>query len=226
MNTDILFGKTTEHLVPLEGTKFLVHKQMLSDFRKLQNDATRDGFDLQIVSAFRDHARQLLIWNKKASGEKSVQDNDGNQIDVKAISEFDLMLSILRWSALPGTSRHHWGSDIDIFDGRKQLRDEVQLTPSECEGNGASADLHQWLDIKIQNESSYGFFRPYRDDLGGVAAERWHLSYYPVSRRMIGNYTFSLFKNNIESSEILLKDSVLEHANEIYSRFFLNFTSP
>ena len=26
------------------------------------------------------------------------------------------MVGILEWSALPGASRHHWGSEFDVFD--------------------------------------------------------------------------------------------------------------
>ena len=26
------------------------------------------------------------------------------------------MAAILVWSALPGASRHHWGTDLDVFD--------------------------------------------------------------------------------------------------------------
>lgn len=65
MNLDILLGKTKEHLLPFLETKFLVHKDMIGDFLKLKKEAEKTGHNLQIISAFRDYERQLLIWNSK-----------------------------------------------------------------------------------------------------------------------------------------------------------------
>src|SRR5262245_58993140 len=146
MNVDILLGKTTEHLVPLEGTKFLIHQQILHDFLRLQKEAREAGHDLQIVSAFRDYNRQLLIWNLKARGERPLFDDRGNQLDFHSLSPVEVMFAILRWSAIPGYSRRHWGTDIDVFDARTQKPEEVKLIPAECEGRGPASALHSWLD--------------------------------------------------------------------------------
>lgn len=226
MNTDILFGKTQEHLVPVEGTKFLVHNQMLHDFLKLQQSARADGFDLSLVSAFRDYERQLKIWNAKASGERILLDDQEKPIDLSRLSPPEIVFSILRWSALPGCSRHHWGSDIDVFDALTQKASDVKLVPSECIDNGPSAQLHEWLDDRMAQKKSYGFFRPYATDKGGVSPERWHLSYFPISRRVIDVYTFSLFKKNIEESEVMFKEIILDHADDIFQRYLLSFDLP
>jgi LAS superfamily LD-carboxypeptidase LdcB len=226
MNVEILFGKTTEHLVPMEGTKFLVHKQMLHDFLKLQQAAQQDGFDLQIISAFRDYERQLNIWNAKARGERALLDDQERPMNFSSLSPTQIVFAILRWSALPGCSRHHWGTDIDVFDAKTQNAEDVKLVPSECNNSGPAAALHEWLDDRISSNNAFGFFRPYRNDLGGVSPERWHLSYYPIARRMIDVFTFSLLKRNIEASDMALKDVVLEHGPEIFERYILNFDLP
>lgn len=226
MNIEILFGKTTEHLVPLEGTKFFINKLMLTDFLRLQKDANEAGFDLKIISAFRDYERQLKIWNLKASGERQLIDDQERPLEFAKLSPLQIVMSILRWSALPGSSRHHWGTDIDVYNGRTQSADEVKLIPSETIGGGPSASLHDWLDEKMNSKNSYGFYRPFNTDLGGVSPERWHLSYHPLSRRYMESYTFSLFKKNIEQSDLLLKDIVLDNADEIFQRFFLNVDLP
>lgn len=226
MNIDILLGKTTEHLVPLEGTKFLVHHQMLRDFLKLQSKAKEEGFDLQIASAFRDYDRQLKIWNAKARGERPLLDDQERVLDYASLSPTEIVFAILRWSALPGCSRHHWGSDIDVFDANTQSAEEIKLVPSECVGSGPASRLHDWLDQQMHEKNSFGFFRPYATDKGGVSPERWHLSHYPIARRIIDVYTFSVFKRNIEESEIHFKEVVLEHAEEIFHRFILNFDLP
>lgn len=226
MNVEILLGKTTEHLVPLEGTKFLVHRQILHDFLKLQKEAHESGFDLQVISAFRDYQRQLLIWNSKARGERPLYDDQGNLLEFAKLSPKEVMFAILRWSALPGSSRHHWGSDLDVFDAGTQRPEEVKLITAECENEGAAAKMHAWLDLVIAKDAAYGFYRPYRTDRGGVAPERWHLSHYAVSRRMTDVFTYSIFKKNIENSDLLLKAELLEHSHEIFERFFLNTDPP
>jgi LAS superfamily LD-carboxypeptidase LdcB len=226
MNVDILFGKTQEHLVPLEGTKFLLHKLMLHDFLKLQQSAKNDGFDLQIISAFRDYERQLKIWNAKARGERQLMDDQERPLEFSKLSPTEIVFAILRWSAIPGCSRHHWGSDIDVFDGSTQKAEDVKLVPSECENNGPATALHDWLDIQIKENKSFGFFRPYAFDKGGVSPERWHLSYYPVSRRVLDVYTFSIFKRHIENSDVMFKEIILKHAEDIFQRYLMNFDLP
>lgn len=226
MNVDILFGKTQEHLVPLEGTKFLIHKHMLHDFLKLQQSAKNAGFDLQITSAFRDYDRQLKIWNAKARGERQLMDDEERPLEYSKLSPTEIVFAILRWSAIPGCSRHHWGSDIDVFDGLTQKAENVKLVPSECELNGPAAALHDWLDQQMKENKSFGFFRPYALDKGGVSPERWHLSYYPVSRRIIDVYTFSIFKRNIEQSDVMFKEIILKHAEDIFQRYLMSFDLP
>jgi|APGre2960657468_1045069.scaffolds.fasta_scaffold74248_2 LAS superfamily LD-carboxypeptidase LdcB len=226
MNIDIILGKTQEHLVPLEGTKYLVHEQMLHDFLRLQHSAQKDGLDLQVASAFRDYDRQLKIWNAKASGEKQLIDDQERPLDYSQLSPTQIVFAILRWSALPGCSRHHWGSDIDIFDGNTQAASDVKLVPSECFNNGPATKLHEWLDVQLSQKKAFGFFRPYVTDHGGISPERWHLSYYPISRRVIDVYTFSVFKRNIIESEIMFKEIILEHADEIFQRYIMGFDLP
>ena len=74
------------------------------------------AFNLQPASSFRDFERQQLIWNGKFSGERKVHDDAGNPLDLALLDDWQKAQAILRWSALPGGSRHHWGTEIDIFD--------------------------------------------------------------------------------------------------------------
>lgn len=226
MNIDILLGKTTEHLVPFEGTKYFIHHQIVTDFLRLKKEASLEGFDLQIISAFRDFERQLKIWNLKASGQRLLIDDQERPLVFSELSPTEIVFAILRWSALPGCSRHHWGTDVDVFDANTQTPEEVQLVPSETRGEGPAAKLHDWLDSRIESNTAFGFYRPYGTDRGGVSPERWHLSYYPLSRRFLESYTPSIFKKNIQESDMLLKETVLQHAEEIYERYFLNVDLP
>lgn len=79
--------------------------------------------------------------------------------------------AILRWSALPGASRHHWDTDLDIFDpDLLPPGAQLQLTPEEYLPGGCFASLTRWLDRHL---GEYGFYRPYARDRGGVAVEAW-----------------------------------------------------
>lgn len=226
MNTDILLGKTNEHLVPLEGTNVFLHKDILRDFHKLKLAAREAGFEIEVASGFRSFDRQKAIWDAKARGERKLLDDQGNELRFSDLSPKEVMFSILRWSALPGASRHHWGTDFDVFNGATQSRDQVELTTAECTGNGPAAEFHDWLDSQIAQKAAFGFYRPYREDLGGVAPERWHLSYAYLSDKYMVEYTYSLFKKNIEENDFLLKELLLEHSHEIFERYFLNISAP
>lgn len=226
MTIELLLGKSTDHLVPLEGTKFFVHAKMLADFYKLQAAAKEDGLNLQVISAFRSYERQLTIWNSKARGERQLTDDHGNALNFHELSPTQIIFAILRWSALPGCSRHHWGTDIDVFDGSTQKPEEVKLVPSECIDGGPAALLHEWLDHRMRTKTSYGFYRPYETDRGGVAPEKWHLSYSPVASKLLEKYSIDVFFKHLQTAELELKDELLQHAEEIYQRFLINVDLP
>ncbi len=226
MNVDLLLGKTQEHLVCLEGTNHLLHKDMLRDFLRLREDARDAGFELSVASAFRDYQRQESIWNAKASGQRPLLDESGRPLVFEVMSPTEIIFAILRWSAVPGGSRHHWGTDIDVFDERTQIKGDVKLIPSEVTQDGPAAPLHNWLDERIAASEAYGFYRPYETDRGGVAPELWHLSYSPLSVGLLESYNFTLFRKNIFESELILKSVLLDQAEEIYQRFMLNVDLP
>ena len=81
--------------------------------------AAADGIDLVAFSSFRDFDRQLAIWNGKFRGERPMQDRAGRPLDALALTPAERVAAILWWSALPGASRHHWGTDIDVMDAAR-----------------------------------------------------------------------------------------------------------
>ena len=58
---------------------------------------------------------------------------------------------------------------------------QLQLSPEEVAPGAIFDPLHRWLDGRMNAAQSHGFFRPYAEDHGGVAVERWHLSFAPIS---------------------------------------------
>jgi len=176
-----LTGREESHLVQLPCGHRL-QEEVARAFSALQADARRDGFDLAIASSYRSFARQLAIWNGKASGARPVLDDLGQPVKMAALPARKQLHAILRYSAIPGTSRHHWGTDLDVYDLAAVPADyAVQLSPQEVAAGGVFDPLHCWLDERMAAGESRGFYRPYASDRGGVAPERWHLSYAPLS---------------------------------------------
>ncbi|MGH8631236.1 MAG: M15 family metallopeptidase [Burkholderiales bacterium] len=174
-----LTGRARGHIHQSEEPRFALHRDVLEPYLALRAAAAREGFDLAIFSGFRDFDSQAEIWNRKFTGERALFDENGNAIDHSRLSEQDRIQCILNWSALPGASRHHWGTEIDVFD-RAVLPEgyRVRLLPGEYHPGGVFHRLACWLD---ENIGRFGFFRPYAQYRGGMFAEPWHLSFAAVS---------------------------------------------
>lgn len=216
----VLTGQSSTALVPVaQGESFLLHTDVLPHWTHLVARARQEGFTLQIASAWRGFDRQRVIWNGKAKGLRPVLDLEGNRIDIAQLSDDALLFAILRWSAIPGCSRHHWGTDIDIFDAAAVAPDyNVQLTSDECTGCGPFVALHKWLD-KTLCEKNAAFFRPYAEDCRGVAPERWHLSCHPVAERYEALLDEARLIDWIMTQDIALKDRIYCHWHDIYHRY-------
>lgn len=218
----IITGQTDSHVVALGKTSLRIHREVVIPFLEMQKAAKADGFALEICSGFRDFSSQLNIWNAKAGGKRPVLDTLGKPVDLSLLQPLEILYAILRWSALPGASRHHWGTDFDIFDSQSMPAGyQVQLIPSEYETGGVFSGMSEWLDAHMEN---FGFFRPYAIDLGGVSPERWHVSYAPLAENYLEELDEKLLRQVIESAEISLKETVLEELANVYRRFVRNIS--
>lgn len=207
-----LVGLDDSRLIELAGGQRLL-PPVAAAFTQLQADAAVAGFDLSIASSYRSFWRQLAIFNGKASGERPIHDDEGRAVAAAELSAGEQLAAILRFSALPGTSRHHWGTDLDVFDAAAlQGGAQVQLTPQEVAPGGVFDALHCWLDERIAVGDSYGFFRPYATDRGGVAKERWHLSYAPIAldcaRSLSEQSLKQCWKEALIDKQLLLRDEI------------------
>lgn len=185
----------------------------LCDLKKQANDA---GFDLTIASAYRDFSRQLTIWNEKVDGKRPVLDRSGNPVNINELSDLEKIKTILFWSALPGASRHHWGTDFDVYDaGVTSSEKPLQLTQEEYL-HGNQREFNRWLTSALGNTS---FFRPYQFDNGGVSPEPWHISFQPLAFKFQQRLSTDLLRKALSESEIRLKASLLTHLDEIVSTY-------
>lgn len=207
-------------LIDYDSLDYPLHRLAVPAFLTLKSLAAHAGFDLAIASGYRDFHRQKAIWNAKLSGQRPVLDTQGRPIALDQLSPWQRVEAVLRWSALPGASRHHWGTDIDVYDRSAVADDyEVQLTASEVTANGPFVALHDWLDQVFVDRPELGFFRPYPKDRGGIAPERWHISYAPVSGMLQRQLSKALILETVRDSDLHSKDVVIEHMDEIYQRF-------
>ena len=222
MLTAQLTGQVRSHLTELNNN-ILIHSDVVREFLALQKAAKSAGFNVQIASGFRSFERQLLIWNNKYAGKTPVLDKNEQRLDLTALSEQEKLLAILHWSALPGASRHHWGTDFDIFDpDLLPAKQNLQLTVSEYNNGGYFQDLTHWL---TENMQQFGFYRPYQTFSGGVAVEPWHISYYPIAGNALQQLELSLIYELISKNNILGRSLICRQLPMIYEKFIRNINS-
>ena len=217
ITTEMISGKTDVHLGALPDCRHRLHTEMVKPYSSLQQAAAEAGLDMKIASGFRSFEQQLAIWNGKVSGERPVLDDASQPLEIASLSDRDKIFAILRWSALPGASRHHWGTDIDVWDAAAVAAGyELQLTADEYLPGGPFHALSEWLSNHAER---FGFLRPYSSDCGGIAPEPWHLSYRPVAAQFEKQLSADLLREVLDNSPIALKEVVLECLDEIYQRF-------
>jgi len=215
-----LTGRARTHVVQRDDLKAAVHPQALDPFLAMKADAAREGIDMAITSAFRDFTAQQRIWNMKWRGERPLLDAHGCERDRTGLTPRDIVQAILCWSALPGASRHHWGTELDVIDRAGMPEGyRVRLVPSEAEPGGPFHALHCWLDANMHR---YAFFRPYRTYRGGVLPERWHLSYAPVADAALAALTPELLAEALGGSEVMGKELILEDIADLHARYVVN----
>ena len=225
-----LTGQTEQHLSSSADAELLgvrVHCDVVMPLHQLRDEAGKAGFDLQLLSGFRSFEQQLSIWNRKALGQLAVLDSNAVPLDIEKLSEKELVFAILRWSALPGASRHHWGTDLDVYDANARPEGyEIELIPEEVNAGGMFGPLHEWLDGRITDGAAFGFFRPYDQDRQGVAPERWHLSHAPTAAGYEQQLTSELLRETIQQADVELEAALLQNLDEIYERFVTNVNRP
>ena len=195
-----LLGKEEKHLT---GTTLKLHPDAQDAFEKMAASAKKEGIFIKIVSGYRSYRRQQQIWDAKFKRFT----NDG-------LSPQQALRKIITYSTIPGTSRHHWGTDIDIIDGKPKQPKSLLLTKN-FENNGVFCKLKEWMD---KNAETFGFYLVYTDntDRTGFFYEPWHYSYAPISIPLLGQYKKIDLYNLIENSSIAGKQYVTKQFIEQY----------
>jgi LAS superfamily LD-carboxypeptidase LdcB len=219
-----LTGRARTHVVELEQPRCTVHRAVVEPLLAMRGAALAAGIDLVPVSSFRDFGRQCGIWNAKFRGERPMLDRDGAPLEAAQLEPDERVDAILWWSALPGASRHHWGSDLDVIDAAAlPAGASAQLVPEEFAAGGPFAKLDAWL---AQHMQDFGFFRPYATQRGGVSPEPWHLSYAPVSVPALAALEAGVLGGVLAAAQFEGRDSVLGRIVQIHRRYVAAVDEP
>lgn len=222
ISTEMISGKTQAHLSILNNTSgladdCLLHTEVIKPLLAMQEAAAKEGLHLRVASGFRSYERQLAIWNAKATGQRCLLNDNGQSIDPDSLCDTEKLYAILRWSALPGCSRHHWGTDLDVWDSAAVPENySLQLVPEEYQQSGPFYALNCWLD---EHAEIYGFVRPYAIDRGGVAPEPWHLSYLPIAKQFEAQLSATFVRKILDNSDLVLAEVAVDSLDDIWDQF-------
>lgn len=163
-----------------------LRKKTYDAFIKMHESALKDGIKLTIISATRNFNSQKYLWERKWSGEKLVEEKNL----AKTISNpVERAKNILKFSSMPGTSRHHWGTDIDL----NKDKNDYFLTEK-------GKKTYKWLK---ENASFYGFCQTYtpKDSSrpSGYEEEKWHWSYIPLAKSFLAQYIDKVNYDDLKS---------------------------
>lgn len=219
-----LTGRSRGHIVELHAPPCALHHAVVAPFQAMRAAAAGEGIDLMPFSSFRDFDRQLGIWNAKARGERELRDAQGCLLDAATLDEDARVAAILHWSALPGASRHHWGTDFDVMDAAAMPAGyRLQVVPEEYAAGGVFARLNDWLEA---HAADFGFYRPYTTWRGGVQPEPWHLSHAAVAQAALEQFSAQALREALDAASLEARAAVEKRLPEILERYVRNVDAP
>ncbi|MAZ65757.1 MAG: peptidase M15 [Kangiellaceae bacterium] len=214
------YGLDSQGLVLWRDDKTLVHPAVAGDLEALFSTAKDAGFSLKIVSGYRSFERQALIWRAKCFGERTVLDHDDAPVDLDRLTPIEIIEAVCLWSAIPGASRHHWGTDFDVIPENLLPQGyKLQLTASEYGENGPFYPFAQWLATYLPSSA---FFKPYAVFRGGVGEEPWHISHQQAANEAQQRWKKNTFFELIKNKEIAFYQEIIQNFSSLYRRFVQN----
>jgi len=154
-----------------------LQKRVYDSFVKMYKEAKLEGVHLKIVSGTRNFYEQKAIWERKWKRNAN-------------LSPIDNTKKILEYSSMPSTSRHHWGTDIDLNNFNNSYFE-----------SGKGKKEYDWL---VANANKYGFYQVYTYKTNGRTGynlEKWHWSFLPLSDIYLQYYNNNVTYNDINGFE-------------------------
>lgn len=152
-----------------------INKKVYSAFLKMHKAAATDGIDLNILSGTRNFKEQKAIWERKWK-------------KYAKLKPLERAKKILEYSSMPSTSRHHWGTDMDL-----------NSLSNSYFSSGKGLKVYEWL---IENANTFGFYEVYtkKNNLRtGYNLEKWHWSYLPLANKYLKFYNNRIVYDDINN---------------------------
>lgn len=224
LRPDELTGLCASHVLAATGGNCALHPVVNAALACMAAAARCAGIELAAISCFRSFEQQLAIWNGKFLGQRPLLSRSGAVLDALSLDEPARVQAILTWSALPGASRHHWGTDFDVIDrAALPAGERVQLVPAEYAPGGWFAALDRWL---AAHAADYGFFRPYDIDRGGVLPEPWHLSFAPLAAPALQDLSVEVLASCLDGAPLQGRDTIRAQLPELHRRYVARVADP
>lgn len=185
---DIRFTKAKR----LHSAKVLyLDKDVYHAFITMFEAAKKDSVALKIISGTRNFNEQRTIWEHKWNIYSNLE-------PVKRAKK------ILTYSSMPSTSRHHWGTDIDL-----------NSLSNLYFSSGKGQREYDWLTT---NANKFGFYQAYttkENGRKGYNLEKWHWTYLPLASKYL-----KFYNNNITYDDIIgFKGDSLATKNKMISNY-------
>lgn len=195
-----LLGKATLEFI---NPDIKLRPEAYEAFLKMKEAAKKDGILITVVSAYRSYLDQARIWNRKYK-----------QYTASGLSPEQSIRKIVEYSTMPGTSRHHWGTDIDIIDSSVPAPKNV-LSPNHFNWDGVYCPLKTWMD---QNSEKFGFYLVYNNNPArkGFNYEPWHFSYKPLSQTYLREYIKRDLVSTVGTNEVAGRNHLTKDFFEQY----------
>ena len=166
-----------------------LNKEVYMSFIKMFDAAKKENIELKILSGTRNFNHQKSIWERKWNKYKSLE-------PIKRAKK------ILEFSSMPTTSRHHWGTDLDLNNFNNSYFEK-----------GKGLKEYNWL---VKNANNYGFYQVYtskKNGRTGYNLEKWHWSYLPLASEYLKFYNENITYKDItgfKGSELAKEARMIE----------------
>lgn len=193
ISPEILIGKSSTIQPLLKGDKIKLQSEVYDALQKMKKAAKKDGVHIMLVSGYRSFNHQKRIWNRKF-----------DKFRKQGYSVKQCIEKITNYTAIPGTSRHHWGTDVDLSD-----KYATSLN------NDKRERFNQWMR---KNAKKFGFYLVYTNDKNrtGYKYESWHFTYKKISKPYLEKY----LKTNVFH---LIKQQGIKGSYTFTETFFKNY---
>ncbi|MEE4245504.1 MAG: M15 family metallopeptidase [Kangiellaceae bacterium] len=218
----LILGEPNQMLVSttIDDCQVTLHQDVVGPLTELLTALRQAGLATTIVSHWRSFEHQAKIWNSKWHGSRTLLNRQQETIDVSKLTDQEKLTAICWWSAIPGTSRHHWGTDFDIFlSSPIEQGYRPQLTPKEFYDNGPCFKLEQWIELNL---TKFGFFRPYDIYRGGVMIEPWHISYKPIADKLISQIDKQKINQRLALHKVAGHEMIAEQIDSYLETYVFN----